>query len=90
MNDYEKMTAAEQEQHRQERFKLLLEELERREAAEQQKPPFVRFLRRVWQRISTRIEFFIFELRLKVDKQLQEDIKRCQEDTEAERTRNER
>lgn len=90
MNDYEKMTAAEQEQHRQERFNRLLEELERREAAEQQKPPFVRFLRRVWQRISSRIEFFIFELRLKADKQLQEELKMYQEEAEAERVRNKR
>lgn len=84
MNDYEKMTAAEQEQHRQEKYQLLLEELKRREAAEQQKPPFVRFLRRVWQRISTRIEFFIFELRLKVDKQLREEIESCRKDVEQE------
>ena len=90
MNDYEKMTAAEQEQHRQERFNRLLEELERREAAEQQKPPFVRFLRRVWQRISSRIEFFIFELRLKADKQLQKELKMYQEEAEAERVRNKR
>lgn len=90
MKDYEKMTAAEQEQHRQERFNRLLEELERREAAEQQKPPFVRFLRRVWQRISSRIEFFIFELRLKADKQLQEELKMYQEEAEAERVRNKR
>ena len=90
MNDYEKMTAAEQEQHRQERFNRLLEELERREAAEQQKPPFARFLRRVWQRISSRIEFFIFELRLKADKQLQEELKMYQEEAEAERVRNKR
>ena len=90
MNDYEKMTAAEQEQHRQERFNRLLEELERREAAEQQKPPFVRILRRVWQRISSRIEFFIFELRLKADKQLQEELKMYQEEAEEERVRNKR
>ena len=84
MKDYDEMTAEEQEQHRQERFRLLLERLEQIEAEEQKKPPFIRLLRRVWQRISNRIELFVFELRWRVDKKLREEIRQCEEEVAAE------
>ena len=76
MNDsyYDNLTEEEWEQKRKESWKKIEAEIKRREEAEAKKPAILRWIRKVYLWIETKIEFLQVEYKMRTDKEFRETV----------------
>ena len=76
MNDsyYDKLTEEEWEQKRKESWKKIGAEIKKREEAEAKKPAILRWIRKVYLWIETKIEFLQVEYKMRTNKEFRETV----------------